>query len=47
VHRGAIVRRAQIARLDSVGDGSCRLTLRCGAAVAVSERYLAALKAAM
>jgi two-component system LytT family response regulator len=47
VHRGAIVRRAQIARLDSVGDGSCRLTLRCGATVAVSERYLAALKAAM
>jgi two-component system LytT family response regulator len=47
VHRGAIVRRSEIARLDTVGDGSYRLTLRCGAAVAVSERYLAALKSAM
>ena len=47
VHRGAIVRRGEIARLDSVGDGSCRLTLRCGATVAVSERYLGALKSAM
>jgi two-component system LytT family response regulator len=47
VHRGAIVRRGEIARLDSVGDGSYRLTLRCGATVAVSERYLGALKSAM
>jgi two-component system, LytTR family, response regulator len=47
VHRGAIVRRSEIARLDTVGDGSYRLTLRCGAAVGVSERYLAALKSAM
>jgi two-component system LytT family response regulator len=47
VHRGAIVRRSEIARLDTVGDGSYRLTLRCGAAVAVSERYLAVLKSAM
>lgn len=47
VHRSAIVRRSQIARLETVGDGSYRLTLRCGAAVAVSERYLAALKEAM
>jgi two-component system LytT family response regulator len=47
VHRGAIVRRGEIARLDTVGDGSYRLTLRCGATVAVSERYLATLKAAM
>jgi two-component system LytT family response regulator len=47
VHRGAIVRRSEIARLDTVGDGSYRLTLRCDAAVAVSERYLAALKSAM
>jgi two-component system LytT family response regulator len=47
VHRGAIVRRGEIARLDSIGDGSYRLTLRCGATVAVSERYLAALKSAM
>jgi two-component system LytT family response regulator len=47
VHRSVIVRRSQIARLDTVGDGGCRLTLRCGAAVAVSERYLNALKSAM
>jgi two-component system LytT family response regulator len=47
VHRSAIVRRSQIARLETVGDGSYRLTLRCGATVAVSERYLAALKSAM
>jgi two-component system LytT family response regulator len=47
VHRGAIVRRSEIARLDTVGDGGYRLTLRCGAAVAVSERYLGALKSAM
>jgi two-component system LytT family response regulator len=47
VHRSAIVRRSQIARLETVGDGSYRLTLRCGATVAVSERYLAGLKAAM
>jgi two-component system LytT family response regulator len=47
VHRSAIVRRGQIARLETVGDGSYRLTLRCGATVAVSERYLGALKSAM
>lgn len=47
VHRGAIVRRDQLARLSTTGDGTYRLTLRCGAEVAVSERYLAALKAAL
>jgi two-component system, LytTR family, response regulator len=47
VHRSAIVRRSQIARLETIGDGSYRLTLRCAAAVAVSERYLYALKSAM
>jgi two-component system LytT family response regulator len=47
VHRSAIVRRSQIARLETIGDGSYRLTLRCGAAAAVSERYLGALKSAM
>jgi len=47
VHRGVIVRRSEIARLDAVGDGGYRLTLRCGAAVAVSERYLGGLKSAM
>jgi two-component system LytT family response regulator len=46
VHRSAIVRRSEIARLDTV-DGGYRLTLRCGATVAVSERYLGGLKSAM
>jgi len=47
VHRSTIVRRDQIARLASGGDGAWRLGLRCGAEVAVSERHLPALKAAM
>lgn len=47
VHRGAIVRRDQIASLASGGEGSHRLALRCGGVVAVSTSYLAALKAAM
>lgn len=47
VHRSAIVRRDQIASLETNGEGSYRLTLRCGGAVPVSERYLAALRAAM
>lgn len=47
VHRSAIVRREQIASLASTGDGTWRLTLRCGGAVAVSERYLPALRAAL
>jgi two-component system LytT family response regulator len=47
VHRGAIVRRDQVASLATTGDGTYRLTLRCGAEAAVSERYLAALKGAM
>ena len=44
VHRGTIVRRAQIASLDSLGEGSYCLTLRCGGTVAVSERYVGAVK---
>jgi two-component system LytT family response regulator len=47
VHRGAIVRRDQLATLACTGDGTYRLALRCGGAVAVSERYVAALRAAM
>lgn len=47
VHRGAIVRRDQIASLATAGEGSHRLALRCGGAVPVSGSYLAALKAAM
>jgi len=45
VHRSAIVRRDQVASLASTGDGTWRLALRCGGAVPVSERYLAALRA--
>jgi two-component system LytT family response regulator len=45
VHRSAIVRRDQVAGLATRGDGSWQLLLRCGAVVAVSERYLAALRA--
>jgi two-component system LytT family response regulator len=45
VHRSAIVRRDQVASLATRGDGSWQLLLRCGAAVAVSERYLVALRA--
>jgi len=44
VHRGAIVRRAEIASLESSGDGSPTLRLRDGGTVAVSERYVAAVK---
>jgi len=47
VHRGAIVRRDQAGTLATVGDGSYRLTLRCGARLAVSERYAPALRALM
>ena len=47
VHRSTIVRRDQLASLVSNGDGTWQLTLRCGAAVAVSERYLAGLRAAL
>jgi two-component system LytT family response regulator len=47
VHRGAIVRRDQIGSLATVGDGSYRLALRCGAHMAVSERYVQALRAHM
>jgi two-component system LytT family response regulator len=47
VHRTAIVRRDQIASLANTGDGSYRLTLRCGDEVAVSERYGSLLKSTM
>ena len=46
VHRSAIVRRDQIASLTSA-DSTWRLALRCGSAVAVSERYLAAVRATL
>lgn len=44
VHRSSIVQRDQIARLETTGDGTYQLTLRCGDSVAVSERYAGALK---
>ncbi|MDQ1919991.1 LytR/AlgR family response regulator transcription factor [Massilia pseudoviolaceinigra] len=47
VHRGAVVRTSQAANLAVVGDGAWRLTLRSGAHVAVSERYVDAVRAAM
>lgn len=47
IHRGAIVRRDQIARLATTADGSYRLTLRCGGVLAVSERYLSLVKSSM
>jgi two-component system LytT family response regulator len=47
VHRSAVVRRDQIASLATTGDGSYRLTLRCGAIVAVSERHVSLLKSLM
>jgi two-component system LytT family response regulator len=47
VHRGALVRRDQIASLVAVRDGGYLLTLRCGAAVAVSERYAPMVKESM
>lgn len=45
VHRGTIVRRSQIAGMETRGDGTYWLSLRNGDLVAVSERYAGALKA--
>lgn len=45
VHRRAIVRADQLARLDTAGDGVHRLHLRCGAQTAVSERHVGAIRA--
>lgn len=47
VHRATIVRRDQIKCLSVVGDGRYLLTLCCQAEVAVSERYIDALRACM
>ncbi len=47
VHRGTLVRKKQIASLETRGDGSYWLSMRSGGQVAVSERYAAALKAAL
>lgn len=40
VHRRAIVRDDQLAGLEVTGDGTFCARLRCGARVAVSERYV-------
>lgn len=47
VHRRAIVRADQLARLDTTGDGVHRLHLRCGQQIAVSERYVGAIRERM
>lgn len=47
VHRSSIVQRKQIMRLETTGDGTYQLTLRCGDVVALSERYAATLKLSM
>jgi two-component system LytT family response regulator len=44
VHRTNIVRLDQCSGLTVVGDGSYELSLRCGDTVAVSQRYVSALK---
>jgi two-component system LytT family response regulator len=36
-----------VASLAVIGDGSYRLSLRCGAAVAVSERHVGAVRDCM
>lgn len=47
VHRGTIVRRDQALSLVTLPGGSHELRMRDGARVAVSERYVAAVKAAL
>jgi len=44
VHRGTVVRTAQIAALRRHDDGSYTVALLCGDVVGVSERHLAAVK---
>lgn len=44
VHRGAIVRRTQVAGLSVAGDGSYSLRLRGGDEAPVSERYVGAVR---
>jgi two-component system LytT family response regulator len=47
VHRCAMVRRDQLAKLEVAGDGVYRCLLRCGAAVPVSATYVQAVRAAL
>lgn len=45
VHRRALVRMSEVAKLERDVDGSSQLLLRCGDRVPVSERHLPAVKA--
>lgn len=47
VHRSAIVRRDECLSLAVTGDGTYALRLRCNAKVAVSERYVQEVRAAL
>lgn len=47
IHRRTLVRRSQMQALRQGGEGSYLLALRCGAELAVSERYAASVKAAL
>lgn len=47
VHRGALVRIDQLQSLAATGDGSYRLTLKCGDQVNASERYVSQIRERM
>lgn len=47
IHRRTLVRRNQMLALRQTGEGGQLLVLRCGQELAVSERYVAATKAAL
>ncbi|SFV07226.1 LytR/AlgR family response regulator transcription factor [Pseudoduganella namucuonensis] len=47
IHRRALVRRGQLLTLRQTQEGGYALALRCGQELAVSERYAAAVKAAL
>ena len=47
IHRRTLVRRSQMLSLRQTQEGGCLLALRCGEELAVSERYTAAVKAAL
>jgi two-component system LytT family response regulator len=47
VHRRTLVRRSQMLAMRQTQEGSSLVQLRCGTELAVSERYAAAVKAAL
>ncbi len=47
VHRSTLVRRSEVRGLRVTGDGTYQLRLQSGAVVAVSERYVGAVRAAL